>query len=146
MSFYGGSWVVSHRMKTNLVPLSQPCSVEFLMLPFFFNEIYRAAYDRNLQSTTTFRIYIAQLKTSCHDDVSKPRSLLFWTWLRDPLGPVGHFVFNLLCPGALQSLAEARIKVWSTKVGKTLVSAPKQESLPPTNDSFNENIAYNKHL
>ena len=145
-SLDGGSWVVSRKMKIILVPLSHPCCVEFLMLPFFFNEMYRAAYDRHLQSITTLRIYIAELKTSGHDDVSKPRSLLFWTWPRHPLGPVGHFVFNLLCPGALQSLAEARIKVWSNKVGKILLSAPEQESLPPTNDSFNENIAYNKHL
>ena len=123
MSFYGGSFVVSRKMKTILVPLSQPYCAGFFMVLFFYNEMHRAAYDRHLHSITTFHIYIAELNKSGHDDVSKPRSLLFWTWLMHPLGPFGHFVFNLLCPDALQSLAEAIIKAWSTKVGKTLVSA-----------------------
>ena len=66
--------------------------------------IYRAACDRHLHSITTSRIYIVELKKSDHDDVSKPRSLLLWTWLRHPVdtrnffssvtGSVGYFVLT----------------------------------------------------
>ena len=82
-----------------------------------------------------------ELKKSGHADVSKPRSPLLWAWLRYLVQannfpvrptyytptPVGHFVLTCYAQEHCKSLAEARIKAWSTKVGKTLISAPKQE-------------------
>ena len=39
------------------------------------------------------------------------------------------------------SITEARQKLWTSKVGQSLASAPKLATLPPTNESFGENVA-----
>ena len=85
----------------------------------------------------------------------EPRSL-FWTWLRHPIGtskqffsvttPVGYFV--LMCYLAhvhCKSLAEARIKAWSTKVGKHWqVLQSKSHCLQTT--SLSKKVAHDIHL
>lgn len=38
------------------------------------------------------------------------------------------------------SLTEARQKIWSTKVASQIASAPKLQSLPPTNEAFLQNV------
>ena len=113
------------------------------------------------QLTNIFILYLHFIytlqswKKSGNDDVSKPRSLLLWTWLRHPLGTskqyssetarVGHFVLTCYAQVHCKSLAEDKIKAWFTKMGKTLISAPKQESLLLTNESVNEKMARNIH-
>ena len=51
--------------------------------------------------------------------------------------------FTLACYGQskCKSLTEARQKVWTSKVGRSLASAPKLASLPPTTEAFKENVA-----
>ena len=42
---------------------------------------------------------------------------------------------------ACQSLTEVRHKIWTTKVSPGTASAPKLQTLPPTTEAFNENVA-----
>ena len=39
------------------------------------------------------------------------------------------------------SMTTTRHKIWSIKVSRTIGSAPKLQTLPPTNEAFRENIA-----
>ena len=50
--------------------------------------------------------------------------------------------FMLYCYGhpECSSLTEARQKIWSAKVASNVASAPKLKSLPPTNESFLQNV------
>ena len=52
-------------------------------------------------------------------------------------------LFVLACYGqsGCSTMTEARQKLWSRKVSKTIGGAPKLESLPPTTEAFNENVA-----
>ena len=51
--------------------------------------------------------------------------------------------FMLSCYGhpECSSLTDARQKIWSRKVSRSIGSAPKLQSLPPTNEAFAENVA-----
>ena len=51
--------------------------------------------------------------------------------------------FMLACYGQSEchSMTEARQKLWTSKVGQSLASAPKLLTLPPTNEGFGENVA-----
>ena len=51
--------------------------------------------------------------------------------------------FMLACynQGTCQSMSDARYKIWVNKVSQRLASAPKIESLPPTDEAFKENVA-----
>ena len=51
--------------------------------------------------------------------------------------------FMLSCYGhpECSSLTESRQKIWSRKVSRSIGSAPKLQSLPPTNEAFTENVA-----
>ena len=51
--------------------------------------------------------------------------------------------FMLACYGQSQcsSMTEARLKVWTSKVGRSIAGAPKLATLPPTNGAFGENVA-----
>lgn len=51
--------------------------------------------------------------------------------------------FMLACYGQSQchSMTEARLKVWTSKVGRSIAGAPKLATLPPTNEAFGENVA-----
>lgn len=51
--------------------------------------------------------------------------------------------FILSCYGHPEcgSMTEARQKIWSTKVSRSIAGAPKLQSLPPTNEAFRENVA-----
>lgn len=51
--------------------------------------------------------------------------------------------FVLACYGQSRcsTMTEARQKVWSRKVFRTIGGAPKLETLPPTTEAFNENVA-----
>ena len=49
----------------------------------------------------------------------------------------------LACYGQSQcsSMMEVRLKVWTSKVGRSIAGAPKIATLPPTNGAFGENVA-----
>lgn len=51
--------------------------------------------------------------------------------------------FILACYGQTKctSMTEARQKMWASKVGRSVASAPKLATLPPTNEAFKENVA-----
>jgi len=51
--------------------------------------------------------------------------------------------FILSCYGHPEStsLTDARQKIWSRKVSRSLGAAPKLQTLPPTNEAFGENVA-----
>ncbi|KAJ4918215.1 hypothetical protein JOQ06_000075 [Pogonophryne albipinna] len=51
--------------------------------------------------------------------------------------------FLLSCYGhpECESMTEARQKIWSTKVSRSIGGAPKLQTLPPTNETFRENVA-----
>ena len=51
--------------------------------------------------------------------------------------------FMLSCYGhpECSSLTDARQKIWSRKVSRSISAAPKLQSLPPTNEAFTENVA-----
>ena len=51
--------------------------------------------------------------------------------------------FMLACFGQSEyhSMTETRQKLWTSKVGRSLASAPKLATLPPTNEAFGENVA-----
>ena len=51
--------------------------------------------------------------------------------------------FMLSCYGhpECSSLTDARQKIWSRKVSRSIGAAPKLQSLPPTNEAFTENVA-----
>ena len=51
--------------------------------------------------------------------------------------------FMLSCYGhpECSSLTDARQKIWSLKVSRSIGAAPKLQSLPPTNEAFTENVA-----
>ena len=153
------SWEQSGRVSMLAVELFH---VKCRLVPTVLCGVFHAALllewnaQRNRWQTYSFNNYILYihwgLKQSGHADVSKPRSPLLWTNM-DTLWPTyytpipaGHFVLTCYAQVHCKSLAEARIKACSTNVGKTLISAPKQKWLPPTNESINENVAHNIHL
>ena len=51
--------------------------------------------------------------------------------------------FVLACYGQpdCESLTDARHKVWSTKVQRSIAGAPKLQTLPPTAEAFKANVA-----
>lgn len=51
--------------------------------------------------------------------------------------------FMLSCYGhpECSSLTDARQKIWSQKVSRSIGAAPKLQSLPPTNEAFKENVS-----
>ena len=51
--------------------------------------------------------------------------------------------FVLACYGQPEcgSMTDARHKVWSSKVKRSIAGAPKLQSLPPTDEAFRENVA-----
>ena len=38
------------------------------------------------------------------------------------------------------TMSDARMSVWASKTGRSMVSIPKLESLPPTNEAFEMNV------
>ena len=61
--------------------------------------------------------------------------------LLDALKPATAFVLSCYGQSKCSTMTEARQRVWSNKVSRTIGGAPKLESLPPTTEAFNENVA-----
>ena len=106
----------------------------------------------DIHSITKVCIYIASWKNKVM--IMSPNQVLSYfgfgygtPWYRqsifqcDPTycipNPVGHFVLIIYAQVHCKSFAEARIKAWSTKVGRTLVSAQStSHCLQPTSLSM----------
>ena len=52
-----------------------------------------------------------------------------------------HFMLSCYGHPECTSLTDARQKIWSRKVSQSIGTAPKLQSLPPTNEAFAENVA-----
>ena len=52
-----------------------------------------------------------------------------------------HFMLSCYGHPECVSLTDARQKIWSRKVSRSIGAAPKLQSLPPTNEAFAENVA-----
>lgn len=59
--------------------------------------------------------------------------------LEDVIRQSTNFVASCYSIDRVQTMSEARVRVWAKKAGKSLASAPKLQSLPPTTESFCEN-------
>ena len=61
--------------------------------------------------------------------------------VQDALGQSTPFVLSCYGHPESASLTDARQKIWSRKVSRSLGAAPKLKTLPPTNEAFVENVA-----
>ena len=61
--------------------------------------------------------------------------------LQDALQQASQFMLSCYGHPECDSMTEARQKIWSIKVSRSLGGAPKLQTLPPTNEAFRENVA-----
>lgn len=61
--------------------------------------------------------------------------------VKDTLAQSTRFMLSCYGHPECASLTDARQKIWSQKVSRSIGAAPKLQSLPPTNEAFVENVA-----
>lgn len=61
--------------------------------------------------------------------------------IQDALLQATPFILSCYGHPECTSLTDARQKIWSQKVSRSIGAAPKLHSLPPTNEAFRENVA-----
>ena len=61
--------------------------------------------------------------------------------LEDAIHQSKHFILSCYGHSDCKTLTEARQTIWSKKVSRSICSAPKLQSLPPTDEAFRENAA-----
>ena len=61
--------------------------------------------------------------------------------VQDALGQSTSFIVSCYGHPESASLTDARQKIWSLRVSRSIGASPKLQTLPPTNEAFVENVA-----